>query len=237
VSGYTVIDCFSDIFSVALTCVDFAIRTEPWLTSHFQAPSESDRADAGINGRLAQTRLRLQLQRGLGLLPPTSMPVFPKLFKRHRTTSTIDTGPSSYNFPQGAPEKQYSLPVPIPDLRRGISLPQLVVPQNGFPVDLSVPHEQSEVANGHPPAPSWNPPAVNGHLQVPPIPINSKMLPAPPEPSPAPSPVQAEASDELGGMWRGINDRGANISKSEKVLNKISDTAGASHVLFRPEKY
>jgi hypothetical protein len=61
-------------------------------------------------------------------------------------------------------------------------------------------------------------PSRNGALHVP-----------SPAPSREPSPVSfADPEDELGGMWRGINGRGANMSKTEKVLNKVSDAASAT---------
>ncbi|KAJ7157929.1 hypothetical protein C8R43DRAFT_996337 [Mycena crocata] len=144
------------------------------------------------------------------------MPIFPKLFKRHRTTSVIDDttharGPSSYNFAQ-SPDSHLSLPLPVPDLRRGISLPVLVVPQNGsdtFSAGLDV------YTNG-------NHTAGNDYLQV----ADSKMLP--PTPSSPTSPARSEVADGMAEMWRGIDGRDANMSKSERIVNKISDAASGA---------
>ncbi|KAJ7312624.1 hypothetical protein DFH08DRAFT_943570 [Mycena albidolilacea] len=127
---------------------------------------------------------------------------FPKLFKRHRTTSVID------DQTRGMPPSSYShLPLPIPDLRSSSSMPQLLVPQNGLPRGFNAP-----------------PPARNDFLQVS-IPSDAKLLPPTPSSPQAASPTRSEVSDDMGGMWRGINDRAVTISKTEKIINKISDTA------------
>ncbi|KAJ7145706.1 hypothetical protein C8R44DRAFT_863571 [Mycena epipterygia] len=147
------------------------------------------------------------------------MPHFPKFFKRSRTTSVIDDsaqarGPSSYNFSQ-APDSHLSLPLPVPDLRRGISLPLLVVPQNGISDDFGVSLGKYEAFA------AGNHPAGNGYLDVSAA-TNSKTLPPTPS-SPEASPVGTD--EGLGGMWRGISDRDVNISKSEKIVDKITDAA------------
>ncbi|KAJ7157924.1 hypothetical protein C8R43DRAFT_996328 [Mycena crocata] len=56
-----------------------------------------------------------------------------------------------------------------------------------------------------------------------PIGFESKMLP--PTPGPETSPV---VPDGMTVMWRGLENRDANISRSEKMLNKISDTAAGA---------
>ncbi|KAJ6578128.1 hypothetical protein B0H19DRAFT_1230009 [Mycena capillaripes] len=137
---------------------------------------------------------------------------FPKLFKRHRTTSVID------DQTRGAPPSSYNhLSLPMPDLRSSSSMPHLVVPQNGLPGGMNGP------VNGGSIPVNWSSPAKNDYLQVS-IPSNAKLLPPTPS-SPQASPARSEVSDDMGGMWRGINDRAANISKAENIINKISDTA------------
>ncbi|KAJ7911344.1 hypothetical protein B0H13DRAFT_2482186 [Mycena leptocephala] len=140
---------------------------------------------------------------------------FPKLFKRHRTTSVIDDkakarGPSSHSH----------LSVPVPELRHSSSMPQLVVHQNSLPVNGFV-DSGSGFIDG-------NRPAGYDYLHIS-VPADSKLLPPTPT-SPETSPARSEVSDDmgLGGMWHGINDRDANISKTEKIINKISDTANGA---------
>ncbi|KAF7375648.1 hypothetical protein MSAN_00453900 [Mycena sanguinolenta] len=99
-------------------------------------------------------------------------------------------------------------------------MPQLVVPQNGLPIGGDDPF------NGNPGFVNGLSPARNGHLNVL-IPTDSKLLPPTPS-SPQVSSAQTDASDNMGDMWRGINDRSGNISKTEKIINKISDTTSAA---------
>ncbi|KAJ6521241.1 hypothetical protein B0H19DRAFT_721738 [Mycena capillaripes] len=135
---------------------------------------------------------------------------FPKLFKRRRTTSVIDDQTHSsrtYNH----------LTVPLPDLRFSSSMPQLVIPQNGLPNGVNGASSGGYVqVNGNGPA--------TDYLHVS-IPSDAKLLPPTPASPAQASPARSEASDDMGGMWRGINDRAAHISKAEKIINQISDTA------------
>ncbi|KAF7375681.1 hypothetical protein MSAN_00457400 [Mycena sanguinolenta] len=132
---------------------------------------------------------------------------FPKLFKRRRTTSVVD------NTAKTRPAVTKSLTVPLPDLRHITSMPQLVAPQNDLLIGVDDPF------NG-------NPGAWNSRLNVS-IPTDSKLLPPTPT-SPQVTSAQTDTSDNMGDMWRGINDRSGNISKTEEIINKISDTTGAA---------
>lgn len=143
------------------------------------------------------------------------MPSFSKIFKLRRVASTINEsgGLEDSNFAQVA-DSHYSPLVSSPDLRRGVSLPQPIVAQkNDFSQDL----------NAFPGVLTIRP----GNLQMPAGPApDSKLLPPTPSSPRAISP-HSGVSDGMEGMWHGINDRDAHISKTEKVMNKISDTAGA----------
>ncbi|KAF7352127.1 hypothetical protein MVEN_01175800 [Mycena venus] len=145
---------------------------------------------------------------------------FPKLFKRRRTTSVIHDTTKSRDHDGPAESSHLSLAIPVPDLRYSMSMPQLI-PQSGVPtVGISPPVNGTYgYVNGqHTPA--------NGQLNLS-IPDESKLLPPTPT-SPQVSPVRTEDSDHMGEMWRGINDRAANISKTEKIVNKLSDTANVA---------
>jgi hypothetical protein len=149
---------------------------------------------------------------------------FPKFFKRHRTTSVDDKTksrgePSSYSH--------ISLAVPLPELRFSTSMPQLVLPENGRPISASgLPIGVSPPVNAF--TNNQPPPALNLS-----IPADSKLLPPTPA-SPQVSPARSEVSDGMEEMWRNIGDRSANVSKAEKIINKISDTASASYSFFFP---
>ncbi|KAF8143465.1 hypothetical protein K438DRAFT_1875998 [Mycena galopus ATCC 62051] len=153
---------------------------------------------------------------------------FPKLFKRRRTTSVIN------DTTHAVVSQSLTVP-PLPDLRYSMSMPQLVIPQNGLPIAVSPPpvnggsgfvNGPPPAANGQPPTVNGHPPAVNGHLNGS-IPTDSKLLPPTPV-SPQVSSAPSEIADNMGDMWRDINDRSPNISKAEKIINKISDTAGTA---------
>ncbi|KAF7375676.1 hypothetical protein MSAN_00456800 [Mycena sanguinolenta] len=138
---------------------------------------------------------------------------FPKLFKRHRTASVVDDTAKS------RPAVTKSLTVPLPDLRYSTSMPLLVVPQNVLPIGVDNPF------NGNPSFANGSP-AENTHLNVS-IPSESKLLPPIPT-SPQASSAQTDTSDNMGDMWLGINDRSGNISKTEKIIDKVSDTTSAA---------
>ncbi|KAJ7830412.1 hypothetical protein B0H14DRAFT_2593325 [Mycena olivaceomarginata] len=144
---------------------------------------------------------------------------FPKFFKRHRTTSVIDDTTKSRGMPSDY--SHISLAVPLPELRFSTSMPQLVLPENGRPIGFNgLPMGASPPVNGF--ANNRAPPVLNLA-----IPADSKLLPPTPA-SPQASPARSEVSDDMGEMWRNIGDRSANISKVEKIANKISDTASGA---------
>ncbi|KAJ7065406.1 hypothetical protein C8F01DRAFT_1366404 [Mycena amicta] len=124
------------------------------------------------------------------------MPILPKIFKRHRTTSALEddakerqtSAPSSFPSRANATGGSYlSLPVPIPDLRRGTSLPQFVVTNT----------------------------TGNANMQMP-LPEVLKVLP----PTPT-SEQEKEVTDGMDAIWTGIAERGGG-SKTEKVLNEVN---------------
>ncbi|KAF7375677.1 hypothetical protein MSAN_00457000 [Mycena sanguinolenta] len=111
-----------------------------------------------------------------------------------------------------------SLTAPLPDLRHSTSLPLLVIPQNGLPSGVNEPF------NGNPSSVDGRSPAQNSYLS---IPTDSKLLPLTPT-SPQVSSTRIEASDKMRDMWHGIDDRSGNISETENMINKISDTTTAA---------
>ncbi|KAK6975085.1 hypothetical protein R3P38DRAFT_3128369 [Favolaschia claudopus] len=147
---------------------------------------------------------------------------FSKIFKRHRTRSVIDdearalaAGPSDFSH--------LSLAVPVPDLRHSTSMPHLVLPQNGLPIGApNGTNERSTMIDV--------PPVDQSNLKVS-IPNgggdDSKLLPPTPS-SRQVSPARSELGDTLGEMWHNIEDRSANLSKAEKVIDKISDAASTA---------
>ncbi|KAJ7846703.1 hypothetical protein B0H14DRAFT_2583962 [Mycena olivaceomarginata] len=132
---------------------------------------------------------------------------FSKLFKRHRSatdgTAKSTSGPSD------------SLAVPLPDLRFSTSLPQLVVPQNGRPIGPEGLPIVASPGNGRS---GSGAPAADRHPDVS-IPSSSKL---------PPPTVISPASDNMGEMWRIIDDRAENTSKTEKIMNRITDTASGA---------
>ncbi|KAK7058060.1 hypothetical protein R3P38DRAFT_2599651 [Favolaschia claudopus] len=150
------------------------------------------------------------------------MPSFSKIFKRHRTRSVVDdearalgAGPSDFSH--------LSLAVPIPDLRYSTSMPHLVLPQNGLPIGApNGTNERSKTIDF--------PPVDHSKLRVS-IPNgggdDSKLLPPTPS-SPQVGPARSELGDTLGEMWHNIEDRSGNLSKAEKVIDKISDAASTA---------
>ncbi|KAJ7318795.1 hypothetical protein DFH08DRAFT_754688 [Mycena albidolilacea] len=144
---------------------------------------------------------------------------FPKFFKRRRTTSVVDDKTKSRGEPSSY--SHISLAVPLPELRFSTSMPQLVLPENGLPISSS-----GLPISASPPVNAFNnnqpPPVLNLS-----IPADSKLLPPTPA-SPQVSPARSEVSDDMGQMWRNIGDRSANVSKAEKIMNKISDTASGA---------
>ncbi|KAF7335401.1 hypothetical protein MVEN_02192800 [Mycena venus] len=150
---------------------------------------------------------------------------FPKLFKRHRTTSVIHDTTKSRDRDGPAEFSHLSLAIPVPDLRYSTSMPQLVIPQNGVPIAVSPPVNGTYGYGQHTPA-NAQPGIGNGQLNLS-VPDESKLLPPTPT-SPQVSPIRTEASDHMGEMWRGINDRAANISKTEKIVNQLSDAANVA---------
>jgi hypothetical protein len=107
----------------------------------------------------------------------------------------------------------------LPDLRFSTSLPRLVVPQNGRPIGpegLPIVASPGNCRSGS------GAPAADRHPDVS-IPSSSKL---------PPPTVISPASDNMGEMWRIIDDRAENTSKTEKIMNRITDTASASCVFF-----
>jgi hypothetical protein len=68
-------------------------------------------------------------------------------------------------------------------------------------------------------------PISNNSLAIPGA-NNSKGLP-PTATSAGPSPAISNDPDGMGAMWKGIENKDANILKGEKTLNKLSDFASA----------
>jgi hypothetical protein len=146
---------------------------------------------------------------------------FPKIFKRHRTTSAIDETTKSRGKPSESDNSHVSLAVPLPELRLSTSMPQLVLPENGRPVGVPI----GDTLQVNSSANSQAPPVLNLA-----IPADSKLLPPTPA-SPQVSSARSEVSDGMGEMWRNINDRSANVSRGGKIANKITDTASTFYSL------
>ncbi|KAJ7240155.1 hypothetical protein B0H12DRAFT_57866 [Mycena haematopus] len=139
---------------------------------------------------------------------------FPKLFKRRRTTSVV------HDTPKPRVVSSKSLTVPLPEIRYSTSMPHLIIPQNGLLNGDNGPYDGSSgFVNGLPPAGNSY---LNGSM-----PTNTKLLPPTPS-SPQVSSAHTDASDNMGDMWRGVNDRSGNISQTEKIINKISDTTSGA---------
>ncbi|KAJ7676925.1 hypothetical protein DFH06DRAFT_1169319 [Mycena polygramma] len=136
---------------------------------------------------------------------------FPKLFKRRRTTSAFVHAQASDGPSLTA--SHLSVPQRLGELRGTSSMPHIMIPERAA----------SESVNGGPDIRSNANDPAHDRLQLS-IPGDSKVLPPTPN-SPHPSPARSEASNDMGGMWRDINVGDGNISKTEKMLNKISDTA------------
>ncbi|KAK7055958.1 hypothetical protein R3P38DRAFT_3342921 [Favolaschia claudopus] len=158
-----------------------------------------------------------------------TMPSLSKIFRRHRTSSElvdveapaalVSAGPSEFSH--------LALDAPVPNIRYSASMPHLdlVLPQEGL-LD-NIPNGPN-LGQGHEPEPAVEQPQAsipNGGGDD-----EAKSLPPTPTPtSPEDSPTRSEPlSDNLAEMWRNIDDRSANISKMERVVNKISHVAGAA---------
>ncbi|KAJ7473796.1 hypothetical protein B0H11DRAFT_2036023 [Mycena galericulata] len=148
------------------------------------------------------------------------MPILPKIFKRRRTTpnttATVTSGPASYTFAK-ATDSERQFPLPVPELRRGVSLPQLVLPKNGLSDDLNASLTDSQVLT------DVYPVAGKGAIQLSES-ATFKVLP----PTPVLDPANPEATDEMAAKWRAISNRDTNISKEEKIMNKLTDNAGGT---------
>jgi hypothetical protein len=96
-----------------------------------------------------------------------------------------------------------------------MSLPLLVAAPNTFSQDLDA---SLNTVRG-------KVPIGNSSLVIPGA-SNSKGLPPTPT-SAGPSPAMSNDPDGMGAMWKGIENKDANISKGEKTLNKLSDFASA----------
>lgn len=86
---------------------------------------------------------------------------------------------------------------------RTVTMPQSPTPTNDVSIDVDVPLGASAL-------------------------INEELLP--PTPSLRVSPALPGVSDNMGDIWRSINNR--NISETEKMMNEINYTASASNNLW-----
>ncbi|KAF8183486.1 hypothetical protein K438DRAFT_1974964 [Mycena galopus ATCC 62051] len=91
---------------------------------------------------------------------------------------------------------------------RTVTMPQLPTPTNDVPIGVDVPLGASALVDEQLPTES------NYHTP----PADSKLIP--PTPSLRVSPALPEVSDNMGDIWRSINNR--NISETEKMMNEIN---------------